>query len=1157
MNLIFRSKQIPCLPTGWHLIINNKEMKIKTIILACLTLLVVSGTTYSQDRRTLQTRIADLLARFPANDLAYTDQLMGEMFALGDEGLKMICDQIILAGTGDDTRARFAVESLSRFLSQKGKETERTSWEKLCIAYATSQKENGVKDFFMKQLQTVGGDATVDALKSYLGDKEMCYPALAAIQAAGGTKAEVILAEALRNRQLPCAAAVMNTLASMKSKLAVIEYITWASDINVNTRSSALNALACSASPAALPVLMKEAKAVLYRWEVSGATASLLNYANNVGNTGDLKTMDKICKLVMAKSKEKLNVQYKSQALKTYARFHGFDAFNVLKKASEYPEKSYRNAAFEASLAIPGKEIINAWIAYYPKAKADARPEIISMLGRTGDDSVVPVISIALRDADYRVRAEAAAAIASLKGSAAVPELIEYMLNATGQTDQEAVKSALMSVSGNKEIALLKPVLKDGSSIARKTAIELLAWNKGNEYFREVLPFASSPDEPVRTAAVKALASLAGPADQNDLINLLASVQDKAYIADLQSALASAANKSDEPAERSDAILKALQSNKAKERLIPVLANTGGKDALDLVLKEFEMGNADMRDVCFKTLTSWNDYTASSALYEIVASKNKTFEDPAFRGYIRQVRTAPVTDEQKLLLYRKILPFALSADRKNEILTQLGRLKTYQALFLTGTFLDDPETSSAAASAAMYIALPSAESGNGLYGNLAREILTKAAQKLTGPESEYNKEMVIKYLASMPSDEGFVSMFNGKDLTGWQGLVENPVARAKMRRVDLERRQEEANVMVPANWSVKDGCIWFNGKGSNLCSVKEYGDFELLVDWKITKDGDSGIYLRGTPQVQIWDTSRTDVGAQVGSGGLYNNQVNPSKPLKVADNPVGEWNTFRIIMVGEKVSVWLNGELVVNNVTMENYWDRKIPIFPKGAIELQAHGTDLAFRDIYVREISDKEYNLTAEEKTEGFVSLFNGRNLDNWVGNKESYVVEDGMIVIKPENGSGGNLYTAGEFSDFVFRFEFLLTPAANNGLGIRTPLEGDAAYVGMELQILDNDADVYAKLQPYQYHGSVYGVIPARRGFLNPVGQWNYQEVHIKGTKIKITLNGTVIVDGDIADARDNGAMDHNDHPGLKNTTGHIGFLGHGSVVKFRNIRIKDLTL
>jgi hypothetical protein len=225
--------------------------------------------------------------------------------------------------------------------------------------------------------------------------------------------------------------------------------------------------------------------------------------------------------------------------------------------------------------------------------------------------------------------------------------------------------------------------------------------------------------------------------------------------------------------------------------------------------------------------------------------------------------------------------------------------------------------------------------------------------KLAGQESEYNREMIKKYLDNIPAGEGFVSMFNGKDLSGWQGLVENPLKRAMMKPAELAKKQTEADNKVPLNWSVRDGCIWFNGRGDNLCSIKEYGDFEMLVDWKISKAGDSGIYLRGSPQVQIWDTSRVSVGAQVGSGGLYNNQKNPSKPIKVADNQVGEWNSFRIIMVGDKVSVWLNGELVVDNITMENYWDRNIPIFPKGPIELQAHGTDLAFRDIYVREISD------------------------------------------------------------------------------------------------------------------------------------------------------------------------------------------------------------
>ncbi len=191
----------------------------------------------------------------------------------------------------------------------------------------------------------------------------------------------------------------------------------------------------------------------------------------------------------------------------------------------------------------------------------------------------------------------------------------------------------------------------------------------------------------------------------------------------------------------------------------------------------------------------------------------------------------------------------------------------------------------------------------------------------------------------------------------------------------------------------------------------------------------------------------------------------------------------------------------------------------------------------------------------QGFHSLFNGKNLDGWVGNKQSYKVENGVIVVDPKGGgSGGNLMTEQEYGDFTLRFEFQLTPGANNGLGIHAPLEGDAAYLGKEIQILDNTAEKYANLKNYQYHGSVYGIIPAQRGYLNPVGEWNKEEVIVSGSKIKVILNGTAIVDGDMKEASKKGTMDGYDHPGLKRTSGHIGFLGHGDVVRFRNIRIKS---
>ncbi|MDB6122964.1 MAG: hypothetical protein JWQ71_1957 [Pedosphaera sp.] len=203
--------------------------------------------------------------------------------------------------------------------------------------------------------------------------------------------------------------------------------------------------------------------------------------------------------------------------------------------------------------------------------------------------------------------------------------------------------------------------------------------------------------------------------------------------------------------------------------------------------------------------------------------------------------------------------------------------------------------------------------------------------------------------------KGFVRLFNGKDLTGWKGLVANPPKRAKMSPEELSKEQVKADKHMQEHWKAMNGEIVFDGKGDSLCTLKDYGDFELLVDWKIPAKGDSGIYLRGSPQVQIWEAhSPGQFNPVDGSGGLYNNEKNPRHALKVADKPVGEWNHFRIVMVGEKVHVFLNGELVVRDTTLENYWERDKPIYPMGQIELQNHGGPLWFKNVYIREIPSK-----------------------------------------------------------------------------------------------------------------------------------------------------------------------------------------------------------
>jgi len=325
---------------------------------------------------------------------------------------------------------------------------------------------------------------------------------------------------------------------------------------------------------------------------------------------------------------------------------------------------------------------------------------------------------------------------------------------------------------------------------------------------------------------------------------------------------------------------------------------------------------------------------------------------------------------------------------------------------------------------------------------------------------------------------------------------------------------------------------------------------------------DSGIYLRATPQVQIWDTNQKfdpknpTRRPHLGSGGLFNNTPgSPGRdPLVLSDKPFGEWNKFRIIQVGARTTVWLNDKLVVDHAPMENLWEQyKKPLFPKGPIQLQTHGGEIRWRNVWLREIPPEEANkMLASHDNKGFESIFDGKTLEGWDGAVDNYEVKDGAILCKPKKG--GVLYTKAEYDDFVARVEFKLPPAGNNGLAIRYPGKGDAAYSGMcELQVLDSEHPSYAKLDPRQYHGSAYGMVPAHRGYLRPTGEWNFEEVTVKGSKIKVELNGTVILDCDLSTVKE--YMSNSAHPGKDLTKGHFGFCGHNDPVEFRALSIRPI--
>jgi hypothetical protein len=620
---------------------------------------------------------------------------------------------------------------------------------------------------------------------------------------------------------------------------------------------------------------------------------------------------------------------------------------------------------------------------------------------------------------------------------------------------------------------------------------------------------------------------------------------------------------------------------------------------------------------------------------------------------------------------------------------------------------------------------------------------------------------------------GFTRLFNGTDLSGWRGRPHlDPAAEAEGGPEARARQQSEWDADLAKHWKVENGVIVSDGHGVFLTTDRDYGDFELLLEWMLPEPcADSGIYLRGNPQVQIWDPAcarDAKHGCDKGSGGLWNNPADAGGkwPLVKADRPIGEWNTTRITMRGNRVTVVLNDQLVVDDAPLANHFHKGQPLPSRGPIQIQTHGAPMHVRNVFIRDLgtfdlaapgwrdlgaddftnvntaadtwtwsadrvactgrpvgvirtkepfTDFEMSLEWRHLTDGgnsgvflwaplavlesikpgqlppggievqvldhgytakyegssgkkadwfttdgdvfpvgsstmkpfpptapdgrrsfpkerhsrgtpewnhyvlravggevrlwvngrevsggfdcrpatgylclesegapvefrrlkvrpvgageasvaaatadveagFVPLFDGRSLEGWQGGVEGYEVVDGELRCR--KGAGGTLLTTREYGDFTLRFEFRLTPGANNGLAIRAPAKGNAAFEGMEIQILDDGHPKYAALKEWQVHGSIYGVVAAKRGFLKPVGDWNEEEVTVRGSTVKVTVNGHVVIDADVAPFREGAPTpDGQNHPGLARTAGHVGFLGHNDEVHFRNIRIQEL--
>lgn len=1138
---------------------------MKKIITLIGAMVLMASIAFAQapENRTTNTVVVDLLAQSPFNKQKDYDKAMKELLSTKEAGVLQLVGMMVNPAKGDNAKVEYALSGLT-FTAAKEDNADRLMVSNAYLKSLDTTKERETLAFVIRQLEVVAHDEAVEKLATYLSDESLSAPAASALSHIGTTKASSALLKALASASSnQIKRDIVVALGFMKSADAEAPVKALLNSGDAKLQQSVVQALGKIGSKESLKDLAELTKKANYTLDHSSATGAYLSLIAKLINEGNSKDAEKASKSLVKDSEKAKAEGTREAAIALTMNANPASATKTAVAALKDNCSRYRFAALRAAANHnTNGELYKEVIKAFPKAKDEVKTDIAGWIEeeakcpekRANLQSAAEPLIAGLASKDLNVQKAISKALVQLQNPTAITPLIA-LVTSTNAESVKIGKNALANFKGDIATPLAKSLTS--SNDASKVAIlELLALRKSSKHLGEIITLTNTGSDDVKKAAFNTLKDVVEAKDINSMYTLLESTDAK-YTAPVQSAVISALGfmpKDKQFKEISDKFSKTADSK--KHLYFTALASTEDNKALDLILAGFKSNNKAQKDAAFDALVSWNDINAADQLMEICKDASATaYFDRAIGAYIKLASNKKLSGENRLIYLREAMAVAKTDKQKNDILKQVQATNTFQGLFFAGQYLDQKAIQQSAAQAVMNIAL----NNKNYTGEGVEALLNKVIDVLDNPDAGYQKEGIKKHLREVSMKNGFVSIFNGKDLQGWKGLVKNPIARAKMNATLLAKEQENADKAMRNSWYVENGNLIFKGKGDNICTDKQYGDFEMYVDWMLDPAGpeaDAGIYLRGTPQVQIWDIARTNVGAEVGSGGLYNNKTHESKPLKVADNKLGQWNTFYIKMIGDRVTVYLNGELVTENVILENYWDRKQPIFAMEQIELQAHGCKVSYRDIYVKELERPEpFQLSAEEKKEGFEVLFDGTNMHKWQGNTSAYILEDGCISLHPESRFGGNLYTKDEYDNFVYRFEFQLTPGANNGVGIRTPLKGDAAYVGMEIQILDHDAPIYSKITPLQVHGSVYGIIGAKRAKLKPAGEWNYEEIVANGDNIKVTLNGEVILEGNLKDAMKNGAADGKKHPGVENKTGHIAFLGHGNPIKFKNIRVKRL--
>ncbi|WP_295935933.1 family 16 glycoside hydrolase [uncultured Alistipes sp.] len=1126
----------------------KKIIKQLFILGAVIALLPIGASAQKPDarQRNTATVVADALAQLPAAKVTVFDQVMGELAATGSEGVEMIASMLVPADKGKNATLEYALSGVVAYVTTPapGNETLQAGVRKGLLAAIERCSDNPNRAFLLSQLQLCSTVEDADAFVRYLDDPYLADYAIRALISTPGTERLLLGLASQSDLTASRKQALAYAFGEKHMAEAELVLLEWLAGADADLTAAIYHALAVCGSQASLKPLAEAAAKAGYGWDNLSSTDSYLRLVGNLAKAGDTKSAEKAAKALLKCDREYV----RGAALAILADILGEQkAMPYILSAIKDGPAEYRYAALQ-TLGKDDDKIFAQVAAGMSRYDVQAQAAVLAWLGERGARSQIAVITAAVASSDDCVARAAIEASGRIGGQQALLALSKAL---EGAHAAAAVK-ALLAFNGSIDAEVERLLMTDNSKVL-VPALKLAAARRMTVVADRVFVLLDSKDAEVRTMAYAALPYVVGPQHMDHLATLLEKV-DEQYSGQLQTALIRTSGQL--PVEKQyDTIARYMRASVTPARYYPVLAHTGTYEAIESLLASFDQGD---RAAAFSALLTVENPEMIDILYRI-ATENPAMADHAVMRFSDLVAKEPMTPIRRYQYYRQGLELKPTAAVRKKLLGYLSSVYTLPALMLAADYLSDTEVAEPAAHAVKTIVAKSTPMPG---GEAVRVILEQAREvyrqkMLTVTDAGYAVDEITELLGKIPA-AGFAAL-PVDNLAGWRAVPGNPAGAKKPMAHELAKLRKAAAEAMAQNWSTNDGLLSFAGKTpSTIAMGKEYENFEMWIEWRSA--GLTGIAVRSVPCIALVETEENTTPA-AGRRKLA---------FSIPADAGNKWNTLYVKVMDDRITLCENGVVIAENAVLENPDTPGIPVPVRGAIQLLGDAAAADFRDIYINELpSTPVFELSPEERAQGYEVLFDGRSLYKWTGNTTNYVPLDGTIDVTASYGGSGNLYTVQQYSDFDLRFEFrFLREGVNNGIGIRTPMGVDAAYQGMEIQILDHDAPIYKNLKVYQQHGSVYGIIPAERVVFGELGTWNTMEIKAVGDRITVTTNGRVILDGDIREAckghnvSEDGSktnpytVDRKNHPGLFNKTGHIGLLGHGEGIQFRNLRVLELS-